>query len=259
VGALRRNMKIWVIAPVGSDRNIANLAESFRRQEYQEKGLIVVENGEGFGACAKYNFKPDAIIRSNPPNQAIAKNLGVTMVRQLKGEFWATMDDDDYYGPKYLTELAFVAPKADIIGKQWNWVEFDDGLWLFRGDSHDEYSTDVQGPTIAAWTAVSVPFKEHLMICEDMQFCKDMVDAGARVYRSSSRFFCYNRKSGVHRWPAAKALARKKMGNALFFGKVPYDICDDPDPKGGIFVPADMPEEKVAVLCATAEEGKPSA
>jgi len=238
-------MKIWIISPVGSDKHIKNLIDNYNRQEYSDKGLIVVENGEGLGACSKYGFKPDFIIRSNPPNQAIAKNLGVQMVRKNNGEFWTTFDDDDYYSPLYLNELATVAPKADIIGKQWNWVEFDSGLFLFRENSHNQYALDVQGPTISAWTAVTIPFRENMMISEDIQFCKDMVSAGARVYRSSIKHFCYNRKKGVHRWSIKEEDARKKFGDGKFFGKMPYHICDQENPLGGILAPTSISDSEL--------------
>lgn len=60
-------------------------------------------------------------------------NLGVAATT---GEYVAKMDDDDFYGPSYISDLVLTALEsgADITGKKTNFVSFEDSQeYILRG------------------------------------------------------------------------------------------------------------------------------
>jgi len=107
---------IYLIVPFSKPKFLKNVIENFNQQTYKNKKLIIVENGDGIGTCKDSGFKPDVLLKSDP-HQSYARNEAVNWIKSNGGGMCANFDDDDYYGPEYISEIMNNRNKADIIGK----------------------------------------------------------------------------------------------------------------------------------------------
>lgn len=122
------------------------------------------------------------------------------------GDVVAKMDDDDLYGPQYLSDQLYAMEYsgAEVVGKQahYMYLEGMDATILRFADREHRYTDRVTGPTIVARRdlASATPFPE-VGRGEDSAFLRDVVDAGARIY-SADRFNFVQRRlrSGEHTW-----------------------------------------------------------
>ncbi|WP_340110624.1 glycosyltransferase [Pikeienuella sp. HZG-20] len=104
---------------------IANCFETFRKQSWPNKELILVLNtGE----------IPDDLpeLRENEHVFALPEcaNIGECLNRaiaQSSGRYWAKMDDDDFYSRIYLEETVgyYLATQADSVGRQSQYFYFE--------------------------------------------------------------------------------------------------------------------------------------
>jgi hypothetical protein len=118
---------VSVIIPTKRPKQIDHLLDSFSKQNYPHKELLLVLHGGGFDT-AKIKKKLDD---SGFPYQLLEKaketifgdNLNEA-VETARGDFVAKMDDDDIYGESHLLDdiVARRYSRADIVGKWSNWV-----------------------------------------------------------------------------------------------------------------------------------------
>ncbi|WP_278235354.1 glycosyltransferase [Isoptericola sp. AK164] len=140
------------------------------------------------------------------------------------GDVVAKMDDDDLYGPQYLSDQLYALDysAADVVGKQahYMYLESQDATLLRFADREHRYTDFVMGPTIVARRdlADSVRFAET-STGEDTGFLRGVADAGARIY-SADRFNFVQMRSGAgqHTWTVtdAELLA---SGDVAFYGR----------------------------------------
>lgn len=146
------------------------------------------------------------------------------LVSAADGDVVAKMDDDDLYGPHYLSDqlYAMAYSGAEVVGKQahYMYVEEMDATLLRFEDREHRFTDRVMGPTIVVERSLAVdrPFHD-VGRGEDTAFLRDAVDAGARVY-SADRFGFVQVRSGAgaHTWSVtdAELLA---SGRVEFFGR----------------------------------------
>ena len=104
-------------------RIIKNIFNNYKRQIYQNKELIIIVNSNK-SIDEYYKIADDMNIQNYniyllKPEITLGQCLNYSIYK-MNGTFWAKMDDDDYYGEKYLTEAYFCLnkTKADIVGKK---------------------------------------------------------------------------------------------------------------------------------------------
>ncbi|MBA8806303.1 spore maturation protein CgeB [Promicromonospora sukumoe] len=127
------------------------------------------------------------------------------------GDVVAKIDDDDLYGPQYLSDqlYALAYSGADVVGKQahYMYLEGSDATILRFADREHRYTDRVMGPTIVAARAAAdgVRFRA-LERGEDTAFLADLVEAGGTVY-SADRFNFVQVRSAVdgHSWTVSDA------------------------------------------------------
>lgn len=127
------------------------------------------------------------------------------------GDVVAKIDDDDLYGPQYLSDqlYALTYSGADVVGKQahYMYLEGPDATIMRFADREHRYTDRVMGPTIVAARAVAaeVRFRE-LARGEDTAFLEDVVTAGGVIY-SADRFNFVQVRSAVggHSWDVTDA------------------------------------------------------
>ncbi|WP_028279907.1 glycosyltransferase [Arthrobacter sp. H5] len=138
------------------------------------------------------------------------------------GQVVTKMDDDDFYGPNYLSDQlhALNYSGATIVGKQahYMYLESKDATMLRFAHREHRFTRMVMGPTLMGDRSVftQYPFKA-VMTGEDTRFLQTVSAAGGSVY-SSDRFnyFQYRKDSG-HTWDVEteKLLA---SADVKFFG-----------------------------------------
>ena len=150
----------------------------------------------------------------------------ITLVRQLehellgfvfnkgvdiaKGYYIAKFDDDDLYGPHYLTDgiLPFHYTKASVVGKTETFLyhEATDNYYLrFKGKRH-RYLDFVMGATIIAKKEIfdKVRFGES-NTGEDSEFLRQCKKNGIKIYSSDPYNWVHVRKKSndFHTWQVA--------------------------------------------------------
>ncbi len=145
-------------------------------------------------------------------------------VAAADGEVVTKMDDDDHYGPEYLSDQLFAMSysAADIVGKQAHYMHLEtSNAAILRNASMEHRFTDfVMGPTIMARKDImlSHPFP-HLGVGEDTGFLRTAAAAGRSIY-SADRFNYFQVRTGTgHTWQVddAELLA---SGDLRFYGKL---------------------------------------
>ncbi|MDT0165796.1 glycosyltransferase [Actinotalea sp. AC32] len=145
------------------------------------------------------------------------------LVGAAGGDVLAKMDDDDVYGPRYLSDQvhALGYSGADVVGKQAHYmhlVERDTLLLRFAEKEH-RFTDLVMGPTIVARRDVlrDVPFAA-VGLGEDTQLLRDVVDRGGRVYSADRFNFVQVRRSdAAHTWTPSDA-ELLATGEVVMFG-----------------------------------------
>jgi spore maturation protein CgeB/cyclopropane fatty-acyl-phospholipid synthase-like methyltransferase len=134
---------------------LAHLAEQVSRQTYRDSEILFVAHAPEFTddavAAAFSKAGPLNILRISE-DKFLADGLNLAM-NQASGDYFAKFDDDDHYGPDYLTDtmLAFgYASEAGIVGKQsfFAFIEGSNQTVLRFPDRAYRFAPHVHGGTI---------------------------------------------------------------------------------------------------------------
>jgi hypothetical protein len=208
---------IWVIVPHSRPEHLKRLHDNFNRQRFPQKKLVVVYNGRAlteFGECAP--MQGWAFSREHP---SLAKNAGIDHIKKRGGGFFTVMDDDDWYGPGYLDELAGYARSYDALGKQRHFISLGEGiedpapslLLANRRYADIESTTGFTGGTISGWTDTALPFL--VIPAEDIDWCSRMRSLGMRMKGLSIYHYLYRRSyaGAQHTWAQSRERFRDKL------------------------------------------------
>lgn len=143
-------------------------------------------------------------------------------VSAASGQVLTKLDDDDFYGPDYLSDQLYALnySGADVVGKQAHYMYLADrNATLLRFPEWEHrYTRTVMGPTImgAADVFRTNPFAP-VVSGEDTLFLRSVVAAGGVVYASDRFNYCQQRTSQGHTWKVSdfELLA---SGELKFFG-----------------------------------------
>ena len=105
---------------------MATVLAEFRAQTYQNKGLVLVENGNALGACAAAGVVPTLLLQSEP-HQSAAKNIGLAALVHEPDDWFVTWDDDDYHGPEFLAKFASATECGCVLGQASFFMRLSDG------------------------------------------------------------------------------------------------------------------------------------
>ncbi|WP_129787068.1 glycosyltransferase [Promicromonospora panici] len=127
------------------------------------------------------------------------------------GDVVAKIDDDDLYGPQYLSDqlYALAYSGTEVVGKQAHYMHLEgvDATILRFADREHRYTDRVMGPTIVAAREIATTVRfRALPRGEDTAFLADVVEAGGTVY-SADRFNFVQVRSAVggHSWDVTDA------------------------------------------------------
>jgi glycosyltransferase involved in cell wall biosynthesis len=174
-----------VIVPTARSERIPHVVRQWRAQTYTAAELCICPAPD-MAACI-----PSGVTVLQPTDTiGEARNEGLWYAR-ARGHTWAVFwDDDNYYGPDYLAEVARESqdPAVDVLSKGLAFVRHDSGLWLYSPPLRffPGHSTSVRVSAAAQFPALS--------LAEDVAWSQRMLTAGARVRPLSPWGLVYDRR-----------------------------------------------------------------
>jgi len=223
---------LWVVVPTCRPERLEWIRDRFVSQHYPNKALLVVENGDAIGAVRESGIHPHEVVQlRGEPHVSRARNAGIEAVREL-GDWMCFWDDDDYYGPHYLTEVAAAIGTggiADVIGKRRHFIAFrEHGLYLFNERNQWSEALYLHGPTLTFRASQALPFPE-IPEGEEMKWAEAMRARGASLRGLSIHHYCYMRGGDRHIFQASpEYIALISMSNDFVYwlGDVECDVID---------------------------------
>lgn len=187
-----------------------NIFSNFTRQKWKKKELIIIINRNNMNLAKWQNAAKkwkNVSIYQLPERLSLGQCLNFA-VQKAKYGLIAKCDDDDYYGPHYLSESIrfFRRTNADVVGKRSYYIFWTVSKQLrirFPGQENRR-SKLVHGGTIIAKKSIfqAVPFADR-SLGEDQCFLKDCRLRGYRIYSMSRFHYCYMRRNNrLHTWKA---------------------------------------------------------
>lgn len=201
----------------------------FQRDLYPEKELIIVIHGEPGSA------RELAALEQRDPRIRIhqlgrARSLGECLnyaAAQTNAPFWAKIDDDDFYGPSYLSDMMLYQQLADfdLLAKpsafvyqegsdelRWHTMRGDRG-WMRYPAGGSEPTVGIAGGSLLGRRSLlrSVPFSESRRGGSDSDFVLRARAAGHDLLVTDPFNFAFFRsaRAGFHTWDTdAGQLAR---------------------------------------------------
>ncbi len=227
-----RRPSVSVLAATCRPAQLHQLFDSVVNQESVDLQLVLVTHG--------FEAEPRLIAQlrerglSHLETVAMPKTatLGECLrdaVARSDGEVLSKMDDDDLYGPHYLSDLldGLMYSGADVIGKQAHHMHFlSSGINIVRFENREHRWTDfIMGPTITGHRQVfmEVPFAD-LTVGEDTDWLRRVSGAGANIY-AADRFNFVQVRGTSHTWQPDEAQLLAS-GRVVFVG----------DPRQHVFI-----------------------
>jgi len=188
---------------------IEDILDKFDLQTYQNKELILVieADDDSFSQIKQLTKERKDIILQRAFEHEILGALLNKGVELSRGDYVAKWDDDDLYGPEYLSDsmLAFNYSSADVVGKLESYMyhQGTDSMYLRFENKRFRYQHLILGPTIIARRSVFdvVQFQER-SVSEDTNFLKDCVKSKFKIFATDPYNFVYWRAAdkSKHTW-----------------------------------------------------------
>jgi len=220
---------VSAVAPTNRAHEIGNIFDNIGRQAYPELELVLVLHGLDLD---------DAELRAQAADKGVQNltivhadrslTLGMCMNRGIEaasGAYIAKIDDDNFYGKHYLTDLmaAFDYTDAGVVGKwgHYVWLRSTDAVVLRYPDAEHTYERRIQGGSmlIEGDLARSLKFSD-IPRAVDSDFLDRAMADGVRIYSGDRFNFVSVRGSDrtSHTWQVPDVTFMTKTGRLVFFG-----------------------------------------
>ncbi len=182
-----------------------NVFENYNRQNYTKKELIIILNSNNMDINLwneKAKQYKDISIFHIDEKVSLGECYNFC-VEKSKYDYIAPFDDDDYYAPNYLHDIAeaFKISKADVVGKRARYIFFESsGILAISGSRYENsYVNHIDGPTLSFNKKIfdRVRFK-NIPCGIDVEFCKDCIANGIKIYSTNRSNHVYIRHSSSH-------------------------------------------------------------
>ena len=200
---------ISIITCTVREHLISNIIENYTNQLFQDKELIIILNNDAMDITLIKGII-GSIKGVSIHQLSQVYTLGECLnygIEKAKYDFIAKFDDDDYYGPEYLTEAmdALKKTKANIVGKEEFFVFLKSmNALLLRGRGlSNKYVKHVSGATLVFEKSIIDKIRfPNLTLGEDTEFQKKCIKYGYRIYSTSRNNFVQIRGNDVnnHTW-----------------------------------------------------------
>jgi hypothetical protein len=216
--------RVSVVLPTHRVCMIENCRRNVLAQDYPNLDIVIVLNNDAFdtGLVREISYAAPRVFVVRSP---LERNLGSCInlgVAHASGAYVARMDDDDLYGPSYISDLLLSAleSEADITGKKASFLHFDDvgdyylqypelrHRWLWPGTDEtgcfmvpptfSQLSAQVTGATLFVKRDLLLrfPFDETKPRSADALFQVTCRRAGMTIYASDEFNYCCRRRAG---------------------------------------------------------------
>jgi len=191
---------IWVVVPLSRPEWLGSVLRNYRQQVFRGTKLCIVENGRAIGACIARGANPDLLLTTEE-HVAVAKNTALAELRRRGAGFWTTWDDDDWYGPEYLAELAGHARDADFVGKDFHFTDLAGTLYFCHPKTVGKSVRTLAGACLGGFVAETPDFPLE-RVGEDTFFCLNQWTRGAKLQDIGPYHYVYQRDypGAVHTW-----------------------------------------------------------
>jgi hypothetical protein len=226
---LVRDRGISAVVPTNRVHEIGNILENLARQLHADVELVLVlhgvtlDRGDLLARAKDLGLENVQVIEAQHElNLGACLNLGV---EAAGGAYIAKMDDDNFYGRHYLTDLvrAFDYTDAGIVGKwaHYVWLRATDAVVLRYADAEHAYGRRVQGGSILLGRdlARSLRFAD-LPRGVDSDLLDRAMAGGVRIYSADRFNFVSVRGSDreAHTWTVSDSTFLTKTGRLVFYG-----------------------------------------
>lgn len=210
--------KVSVILVTMRPELLQDCLERFRRDLYPEKELIIVLHGKHDVSGARRLLRPNESAKVIQMGRE--RSLGACLnfaIELSEGEYWAKVDDDDLYGPYYLTDLMLQRQVIDfdLAGKPpaFAYLERTGALYhdpVWDGHAHLWHAPDEAAAALVAGGTLTgkrdlladVRFCEKRRGGSDSDFVRRCYESGRGVLAADGFNFVRFRSSasGFHTW-----------------------------------------------------------
>lgn len=226
--AARPSRTVSAVVPTNRAHELDNVFANLGRQAHRDVELILVLHGlsvpDAKARAADAGIENMQVIEADSSlTLGACMNLGVDAAN---GQFIAKMDDDNFYGEHYLTDLvaAFDYTDAGITGKwaHYVWLRSMGAVLVRTPKAEHRYERLVQGGSIVlrADVARELRFGDHLPRGVDTDILNRAKAAGIRTY-SADRFNYVSVRGAdrhAHTWNIADTALMNRAGRLVFYG-----------------------------------------
>ncbi|SNC65345.1 Glycosyltransferase involved in cell wall bisynthesis [Kytococcus aerolatus] len=225
----RRDVTVSAVVPTNREHELDNVFANIGRQRHQETELVLVLHGLQVdedalrGRATEAGVRELVIVRADQElTLGACMNLGVDAA---SGRYVAKMDDDNFYGPGYLSDLveAFTYTDASIVGKWCHlvWLRSTGAVVLRYPDSEHSYERRIQGGAMLfdGDLVRSVRFSDIPRAVDSDILDRSMAE-GATVYSADRYNFVSIRGTDrtAHTWTVTDSTFMTATGDLQFYG-----------------------------------------
>lgn len=220
---------ISAVVPTNRTHELDNVFANLGRQDHPAVELVLVLHGletddpDLRRRAAEAGVQELTIVHADASlTLGACMNLGVDA---SEGRYIAKMDDDNIYGPRYLSDLlaAFAYTDAGIVGKwaHYVWLRSSGAVVLRYPDSEHRYERRIQGGSMlfAGDVARDVRFSD-IPRAVDSDILDRSMEQGVRVYSGDRYNYVSVRGDDrhSHTWTVTDSTFLTATGRLLFYG-----------------------------------------
>lgn len=203
----RGEIVVSIITCTIREESIENVFQNYQQQTWKDKELIIILNKDSMD-MDKWIKKAKDYLDVQVYQLHEKATLGDCLnfgVMKSNYDFIAKFDDDDYYGPRYISSAmhAFRDNKVSIVGKSSYYIYFKNRKALIHVKGTENSITDtVAGATLLFRKDVFHHVRFEKVDCaEDYLFIKAAKKAGFVIYSTDHHDFAVIRQdSEKHTW-----------------------------------------------------------
>ncbi|MPZ94509.1 MAG: glycosyltransferase [Propionibacteriales bacterium] len=220
---------VSAVVPTNRDHEIDNILANIGRQAHTDTELVLVLHGLALDQADLQARAKDTGVQSLTVVEADSTlTLGACMnagVDASSGAYVAKMDDDNFYGRHYLTDLvrAFDYTEAGIVGKwaHYVWLRSTDAVVLRYFASEHTYERRIQGGSMLFDGDVVRRLRfGDLPRAVDSDILDRAIAEGVRIYSSDRFNFVSIRGTDrhAHTWTVTDSTFMTATGRLAFYG-----------------------------------------
>lgn len=145
--------KITIVTPTNKTIYAKNIFQNYHRQLYPNKELIIILNNNQLRLhdwVEQSKMYPHSCVFQLDESVPLGECINFA-IDHSSSYFVAKFDDDDYYGPNYLTDQirCFQTTDASIVGKVGHFIYFEglDSLFYFQSNDIYKFTDYLTGGT----------------------------------------------------------------------------------------------------------------